>query len=408
MQTGPRICYALPAMPTPYPVTFRLTKKNRNSVASLLAVLEDELPAGLVELRLLEKAGDFTGEGLYVDSFMTRGLERVRSELAELQKRLGERLRAVAGGCHASADPAGTLALGFRHVATGEAGAAFAAFVRELAEGREPAPGAFGAGGAPPLDRYAPWPRSGQLFAHVEITRGCPMACAFCQTPRLFGRTPRHRSLESIRRTFEHASSTGHRYTRFVAPNAFGYGSKDGTTPDPKAVEALLETTRSAGMKEIFLGTFPSEVWPTSVTPELLALVKAYCANDSIALGIQSGSSDVLRAVRRGHTAEQGIAAVALIAKAGFVPKVDFIFGFPGETDADRSKTRALISHLVAEYGATVHAHLFDPLPGTPLAGTTPSTLDVATRDLLATLAGQKKLTGVDASELDDADDGRD
>lgn len=395
-------------MPAPFPVTFRLTKKNRNSVASLLAVLEDELPAGLVETRLLERADDFSGEGLLVDSFMTRALGRVRSEMDSLKARLGDRLRAVAGGCHASADPAGTLALGFGWVATGEAGAGFASFVRELAEGRTPPPGAFLAGGAPPLDRYGPWPRSGQLFAHVEVTRGCPMACAFCQTPRLFGRTPRHRSLESIRRTFEHASSTGHRYTRFVSPNAFGYGSKDGIKPDPKAVEALLTTTRDAGIQEMFLGTFPSEVWPTSVTPELLALVKSFCANDSIALGLQSGSADVLRAVRRGHTVDQGIAAVAAIAKAGFVPKVDFIFGFPGETDADRAKTRALVEHLVAEYGATVHAHLFDPLPGTPLAGTTPSALDSATKDLLATLAGQKKLTGVDASELDEDDDGRD
>ena len=395
-------------MPAPYPVTFRLTKKNRNSVASLLAVLEDELPAGLVEARLLEKPESFDGEGLLVDSFMSRAQERVKSEMAALRARQGDGLRAVAGGCHASADPAGTLALGFRWVALGEAGSGFASFVRELAEGREPAAGAFVAGGAPPLDRYAPWPRTGKLFAHVEITRGCPMACAFCQTPRLFGRTPRHRSLQSIRQTFEHAASTGHRYTRFVSPNAFGYGSKDGITPDPRAVEALLQVTRDAGMKEIFLGTFPSEVWPTSVTPELLALVKAHCSNESIALGLQTGSPDVMRAVRRGHTVEQGVAAVALIARAGFVPKVDFIFGFPGETDADRAKTRELLAHLVAEYGATVHAHLFDPLPGTPLAGTTPSTLDGATRELLAMLAGQKKLTGVDASELDEADGERD
>ncbi|HEY3449586.1 MAG TPA: TIGR04013 family B12-binding domain/radical SAM domain-containing protein [Myxococcales bacterium] len=395
--------------PSPYPVSFRLTKKNRNSIAALLAVLEDELPSGLIEPRLLEKPEDFTGEGLLVDSFMTRALDRVKAELAALRARLGDDdLRAVAGGCHASADPAGTRALGFRWVATGEAGSGFASFVRELAEGRVPPPGTIGAGGAPPLDRYAPWPRSGQLFSHVEITRGCPMACAFCQTPRLFGRTSRHRSLQSIRETFEHAAATGHRYTRFVSPNAFGYGSKDGIRPDPHAIEALLKVTRDAGMEEIFLGTFPSEVWPTSVTPELLALVKAHCANDSIALGLQSGSTDVMRAVRRGHTVEQGVAAVALIAKAGFVPKVDFIFGFPGETDADRAKTRELVAHLVAEYGATVHAHLFDPLPGTPLAGTTPSTLDAATKDLLATLAGQQKLTGVDASELDEPDDGRD
>ncbi|MBI5547248.1 MAG: TIGR04013 family B12-binding domain/radical SAM domain-containing protein [Deltaproteobacteria bacterium] len=395
-------------MPRPFPVSLRLDKKNRNSIAALLSVLEDELPSKLIEPRLIEQTEDFDGDGLLVCSFMSCARTRAASELAAWRARFGDRLQAIAGGCHASADPAGTLALGFRWVATGEAGTGFAQLVRDLAEGRHREPGVLVAGGAPPLDRYPPWPASGRLFAHVEITRGCPMACAFCQTPRLFGRTPRHRSLESIRRTFEHAAATGHRYTRFVAPNAFGYGSRDAIHSEPAAIEALLTTTRTAGIEEIYLGTFPSEVWPTSVTPELLQLVKDHCANRSIALGLQSGSADVLRAIRRGHTVEQGVAAVRAIAQAGFVPKVDFIFGFPGESDADREKTRTLIAHLVTDYGATIHAHLFEPLPGTPLAGATPSALDGPTRALIAELAGSRRLTGLDASELDEVDDERD
>ena len=386
----------------PFPVAFRLNKKNRNSIASLLAVLEDELPRGLIEPRLVERAEDFDGAGLLVCSFMSRAVPAVAREHQAHRARFGEKLRAVAGGCHASADPQGTLALGFTWVATGEAGSGFADLVRAVAEGREPAPGIVRAGGSPPLDRYGPWPRSGQLFAHVEITRGCPMACAFCQTPRLFGRTPRHRSLESIRRTFEHAAATGHRYTRFVAPNAFAYGSKDGLTAAPKAVESLLETTRAAGIQDIFLGSFPSEVRPESVTAEMLELVKSLCANKAVAIGIQSGSADVLRAIRRGHTVEQGVAAAAAIARAGLEPKVDFIFGIPGESDADRLATRELALHLVAEYGARIHAHLFEPLPGTPLASSPPSPLDPATRDLIAELAGRERLTGVDVEGLPD------
>ncbi len=393
--------------PAPYPVSLRLTRKNRNSIAAVLAVLEAELPAGLIRTELVEQPDAFLGTGLLLCSFTTRAAPSAATELASLRARFGDGFRALAGGCHASADPQGTLALGFDWVAVGEAGTAFAALVRDLAQGREPARGSFPAGGAPPLDRYPPWPRSGELFAHVELTRGCPMSCAFCQTPRLFGRTPRHRSLASLRQTFEHAVATGHRYTRFVAPNAFGYGSRDGVTPDPRAVEALFETTRAAGMAELYLGTFPSEVWPTSVTPELLSLVKAHCANDTLALGLQTGSPEVMRALRRGHTVEQGVRAVAAIREAGFTPKVDFIFGFPDETNHDRALTRELVAHLTGTYGATIHAHLFEPLPGTPLAGTRPSTLDAPTRELLASLAGDGQLTGVDAADLDDPDDDR-
>jgi B12-binding domain/radical SAM domain protein len=353
----------------------------------------------MIEPRLIERADDFNGQGLLACSFASRSAAATAGEMQLWRARFGEALRTVAGGCHASADPQGTLAMGFDYVATGEAGSGFACLVRALAEGRAPARGVVVAGGSPPLDRYSPWPRSGQLFAHVEITRGCPMACAFCQTPRLFGRTPRHRSLDSIRRTFEHAAATGHRYTRFVAPNAFGYGSSDARRPDPHAVEALLRTTREAGIEEIYFGSFPSEVRPESVTEDLLGLVKALCANRTVAVGIQSGSADVLRAIRRGHTVAQGVAAVAAIARAGLSPKVDLIFGLPGENDADRRATREL---------ASVHAHLFEPLPGTPLAGAARSELDTATRDFLAELAGRERLTGVDTADLDDTDDPRD
>jgi B12-binding domain/radical SAM domain protein len=383
-----------------FPVTFRLTSKNRSSVAAVLAVLEEELP-GMVETRLLDHPEEFGGEGLLAYSFTSRAARSVAAELAGLRQRLGERLRVVAGGCHASADPQGTLAMGFCWAAVGEAGGGFAQLVLGLAEGREPPAGVIAAGGAPPLDRYPPFPRSGQLYSHLEITRGCPMACAFCQTPRLFGRIPRHRSLQSIRRALEQAVAKGHRYVRFVAPNAFGYGSRDGLRPDFHPIEALLEVARAAGLAEVYLGTFPSEVRPESVTAELLQLVKERCANRSIALGAQSGSADVLRAIRRGHTVEQAVKAIALIARAGLRPKVDFIFGFPGETDEDRRLTRDLVTHLVAEYGAQIHSHLFEPLPGSPLAASIATPLDAQTRDLLAELAGQGHLTGVDVSERD-------
>ena len=380
----------------PYPVSFRLTSKNRGSLCALLAVLEDELPPGLVETRLLERPEDYGGEGLLAWSFMSRARTSVGAELDALRARFGTGLRSIAGGCHASADPLGTLAMGFTWVATGEAGGGFARLVRELAEGREPPPGVIAAGGAPPLDRYPPWPRSGQLFGFLEITRGCPMACAFCQTPRLFGRTPRHRSLESIRAALEQAAAAKYRYVRFVAPNAFGYGSPDGIRPDPDKVEALLRLPREVGIAEVFFGSFPSEVRPESVTPRMLELVKAHCANRTVAIGAQSGSPDVLRAIRRGHTVQQAVDAVAAIARAGLTPRVDFIFGLPGETDHDRRLTRELIAHLAGQYGASIHAHLFEPLPGSALASASPAQLDPQTRDLLGQLAGQGQLTGLD------------
>jgi len=47
------------------------------------------------------------------------------------------------------------------------------------------------------LDEHPPFD-SRRLCGPIEITRGCPHACAYCQTPRLFGHTVRHRSIPSI------------------------------------------------------------------------------------------------------------------------------------------------------------------------------------------------------------------
>jgi B12-binding domain/radical SAM domain protein len=382
-----------------FPLALHLTRHYRNSIAALLAVLEAELPAGLVATRLLNRISDFDGNGLLACSFTSLQADSIGRELRPLFER-GE-LLAVAGGPHPSGAPQQTRAMGFRWVVAGEAGAAFAGLVRALAAGERPEPGVLTEEPGLPLDRYLPWPRSGELFSHIEITRGCPMGCTFCQTPRLFGRKPRHRSLQQLERIFAHAVGTEHRYTRFVAPNAFGYGSEDGLHPNPRAVEALLRAARRAGFQEVYLGTFPSEVRPESVTDEMLALVREHCDNRSIAVGLQSGSEQLLRRLKRGHGVRDGVAAIERIARAGFVPKVDFMFGLPEETDEDRAETRRVIAHLIDTCGATVHAHVFTPLPGTPLADAAPSVIDPATRELMALLAGTGRATGVREGRCD-------
>jgi len=112
-------------------------------------------------------------------------------------------------------------------------------------------------------------------------------------------------------------------------------------------------------------------------------------------MGIQSGSDTVLRRIRRGHTVQQAIEAVQSIVRHGFEPRVDFIFGLPGETDEDRAATRDLVSRLGETYGARVHLHRFVPLPGTPLAGQAAAPLDDVSEKWIADQVGQGRVTGV-------------
>jgi len=214
------------------------------------------------------------------------------------------------------------------------------------------------------LDAYPPF---GKILAPLEISRGCPWGCLYCATPRLFGSCMRHRSIAVIERY-----ARRHRHIRFTSPNSLAYGS-DGRKPRLEKVEALLKALVEQD-RPIYFGTFPSEVRPEFVTGEALEIIVKYCANRSLSLGGQSGSPSVLRSIGRGHSRDDIEAACDLCHEFDLLPQVDLIFGLPMEAEEDQSLTLDLARWIVAR-GGRVRAHLFTPLPGTPLYNRSPSPL---------------------------------
>jgi B12-binding domain/radical SAM domain protein len=229
------------------------------------------------------------------------------------------------------------------------------------------------------LDAY---PAFSEMKGYVEISRGCPFSCGYCQTPQIFGHCMRHRSVDGIARV-----AGRHGQVRFVSPNAFAYGS-DGVHPRWDKVELLLK----ACGRQIFFGTFPSEVRPEFVCDEGLSLVNRYCANTKLHFGAQSGSDTVLTKLNRGHTVEDVLRALDLCKEYSLVPVVDFIVGLPFESDEDQLATLDLI-RTVARTGK-VHVHRFIPLPGTPLAGAPARALLTETEKVCGNLALSGRLTG--------------
>lgn len=51
--------------------------------------------------------------------------------------------------------------------------------------------------------------------------------------------------------------------------------------------------------------------------------------------------------------------------KNNLIPKIDFIFGLPGEKQKDIEDSIKVMNELT-KIGAKIHAHTFMPLPGTP------------------------------------------
>jgi B12-binding domain/radical SAM domain protein len=339
-------------------------------------------------------------------SFYTASFPEAARELASIRRVDGGRALHVAGGAHASAEPLAVLRAGFDLVAIGEGEETLPALLAAVEAGRDPrrVPGlAWLDGGslrkgepAPPveldlvpaicerLDRINP----------IEITRGCAWGCRFCQTPFLFKARWRHRSIAAVRRTIRYFRESGARDVRFLTPSAFSYGAL-GREANLDAVEALLAGAReeAGGAMRVFLGSFPSELRPEHVSARGLAILRERCDNRTIILGAQSGSDRVLAAAGRGHDAEAVERAVALSVEAGFEPWVDYVFGFPGEDEADRAATRAQLERVAAA-GARVHAHAFMPLPGTPWHDAPPGEVDRETALLLERLASRGRAHG--------------
>ncbi len=291
----------------------------------------------------------------------------------------------IVGGPHATALPE-EVAEYADYVIVGEGEFTLPRLLGDIRQGGDGRiPGVMTGGWYQPADtcvRLDAWPAFSEMKGYVEISRGCPFSCGYCQTPRIFGHCMRHRSIDEIAKY-----ANRHEQARFVTPNAFAYGS-DGIHPRWEKVEALLKACHN----QVFLGTFPSEVRPEFVCKESLELVNRHCSNKKLHFGAQSGSDAVLKRLRRGHMVADVLSAVDLCRDFSFEPVVDFIVGLPFETDDDQRSTLDLI-RTVARVGK-VHVHRFLPLPGTPLANFPARPLLLETEKLCGNLALTGKLTG--------------
>ncbi len=300
----------------------------------------------------------------------------------------------VAGGPHPSALPEEVLEH-FDFVVVGEGEETLPDLIKAITDGGDPGTVkgiAYKSAGricftekrAPvDLDLYPPFTT---ILSPIEISRGCPWGCTYCQTPRLFGHCMRHRSISVISRF-----ARRHKDIRFTSPNSLAYGS-DGRRPRLDKVKKLLEEL-SEQNKPIYFGTFPSEVRPDFVSDEALEIITAYCANKSISIGGQSGSPAVLKSIGRGHGRQEIESACELCREHGLIPNVDLIFGLPMESAEDQQMTLDLARWIEGK-GGKVRAHRFMPLPGTPLWKRTPAPLSDDAEGLLGSLALKGRLTG--------------
>jgi tRNA-2-methylthio-N6-dimethylallyladenosine synthase len=208
---------------------------------------------------------------------------------------------------------------------------------------------------------HLPDKRAREFQAWVQISVGCNCNCAYCIVPSTRGREVSRPAGELVREV-RRLAADGVREVTLLGQNVNSYGRDLRGGPDPASFAQLLARIDAIDGIERIRYTSPH---PKDMREDVIrahAELASVC--EHIHLPLQSGSSPILKAMRRTYTRERYLDRVALIRE--HVPDValttDVIVGFPGETEEDFSQTLSLCEEVGYDGAFTF---VFSPRRGT-------------------------------------------
>lgn len=163
-----------------------------------------------------------------------------------------------------------------------------------------------------------PIPAKHFKYQHLVFSRGCPWQCAFCGSPKFWGRKIRFHSPENFVRHLEMLYNKG---------ITFFYVSDDNFTIKKDKVIDICKRILDKGLKITWVAI--SRV--SYVDDEILYWMrKAGCTQ--ISYGIESGSDRIRTLLNKDVETEQIKKAFALTHKYGIIARAYFIYGSPKES----------------------------------------------------------------------------
>jgi len=207
---------------------------------------------------------------------------------------------------------------------------------------------------------HLPSKREREFQAWVQISVGCNCACAYCIVPSTRGREvsrPAAELVDEVRRL----ADDGVREVTLLGQNVNSYG-RDLPKGEKTTFAELLGMLDAAEGIERIRYTSPH---PKDMREDVIrAHVEFPSVCEHVHLPLQSGSSRILKAMRRTYNRERYLDRVAQIRE--HVPDValttDIIVGFPGETDDDFQETLEVVERVGYDSAFTF---IFSPRRGT-------------------------------------------
>ena len=210
---------------------------------------------------------------------------------------------------------------------------------------------------------HLPMKREREFQAWVQISQGCNCVCAYCIVPSTRGREV-SRSPDEIVDEVSALARDGVREVTLLGQNVNSYGRDLPRERRIRFSELLARVDAEEGIERIrYTSPHPKDMRDDVIRAH--AELPALC--EHIHLPLQSGSSQVLKAMRRTYNRERYMDRVAQIRE--HLPDValttDIIVGFPGETEQDFEQTLEVAEEVGYDGAFTF---VFSPRRGTAAA----------------------------------------
>lgn len=199
--------------------------------------------------------------------------------------------------------------------------------------------------------------------AFLSVQEGCDKFCTFCVVPYTRG-AEYSRPFRQVLDEAHALVDAGVQEITLLGQNVNAYHGEDGAGNDASLARLIHTLADIDGLSRIRYVTSH----PRDMTDDL---IDAHSEVDKLMpylhLPVQAGSTRILQAMNRQHTAESYVRLVERIraGRPDLAMSSDFIVGFPGETEADFQATLDIVKEI--KY-AQAYSFKYSPRSGTPAA----------------------------------------
>src|SRR5436309_11862571 len=208
-----------------------------------------------------------------------------------------------------------------------------------------------------------PHHRERSFQAWVQVSMGCNSKCSYCIVPAVRGREQSRRPGEILAEVHRLAEQ-GVKEITLLGQNVNSWGRDLLPEIATEFGELLRACDAVAGIERIrFTSPHPKDFRE----PVIAAMAECASVCEHVHLPLQSGSSRLLKAMRRTYTRERYLALVDTLRAA--IPDLafgtDIIVGFPGETEDDFAQTLDVVEEVGYDSAFTF---VYSPRAGTEAA----------------------------------------